>query len=470
MLKTIKAWLGFGGQDQHIGHGHEHGHSHGSAAGHGHTHGVIDPSLSSSERGVWAIKWSFIILAITSALQLGVVITSGSVALLADTIHSIGDATTAIPLWVAFVLVRRKPTARFNYGLGRVEDMAGLLIVLIILFSALVAGYEAIDRLIHPQPITQLVAVAIAGVIGFIGNEAVAVFRIRVGKAMNSAALIADGYHARTDGFTSLAVVLGAAGVWAGFPLADPIIGLLITLAIFGIVWQSAKAVITRSLDGVDPHIGAEIHHAAEHIPGIQKVVDVKARWLGHKLHTDVSIVVDDALSVADAATIVAALKKELHEHLPPLGTATVQIASSGIAPKAFPGKVDTGFPKGNATNLESRAESAHGHHHAPAPFRVSSTLATGLLEIIDTPEGERMRLSVSRHVEGLAATVAIRRPGGAIETLPLIPRRDDHHELVSSVAPAEPHEFDAELELSDNKDRKESLAFQMKEPAGHHH
>ena len=113
MLKTIKEWLGFGGQDQHIGHGHEHGHSHASAAGHGHTHGVIDPSLSSSERGVWAIKWSFIILAITSVLQLGVVLTSGSVALLADTIHNIGDATTAIPLWVAFVLVRRKPTARY---------------------------------------------------------------------------------------------------------------------------------------------------------------------------------------------------------------------------------------------------------------------------------------------------------------------------------------------------------------------
>ena len=447
MLKQVRDWFGF--SDEAMSHGHGDGHPHGGAAGHGHTHGIIDPSLSSSERGVWAIKWSFVILSITAGLQLVVVFTSGSVALLADTIHNIGDATTAIPLWVAFVLVRRKPTVRFNYGLGRVEDMAGILIVLIILFSALVSGYEAIDRLIHPQPITQLVAVAIAGVIGFIGNEAVAVFRIRVGRAMNSAALIADGYHARTDGFTSLAVVLGAAGVWAGFPLADPIIGLLITLAIFGIVWQSAKAVITRSLDGVDPDIGEEIHHAAGHVPGVQRVVDVKARWLGHKLHADVSIAVDESLSVADAAAIVAALKKELYAHLPPLGTATVQIESPGLAPDA---------------------ESAHGHHHAPAPFRVSSPLATGLLEIIDTPEGERMRLTVSRHAEGLAATVAIRRPGGAIETLPLIPKFDDHHELVSSIAPAEPHEFDAELQLRDNKDRKESLAFQMKEPDGHHH
>src|SRR6185437_1565145 len=184
-------------------------------------------------------------------------------------------ATTAIPLWIAFALVRRKPTATFNYGLGRVEDLAGMLIVIIILFSAIVAAYEAIDRLIHPQLITQLLAVAVAGVIGFIGNEAVAVFRIRVGRAMNSAALIADSYHARTDGLTSLAVVLGALGVWAGFPLADPIVGLLITIAIFGVVWQSARAVITRSLDGIDPGLLDEIRHAAEHVPGIAKVVDV---------------------------------------------------------------------------------------------------------------------------------------------------------------------------------------------------
>ena len=150
-------------------------------------------------------------------------------------------------------LVRRPPSKRFTYGLGRVEDLAGVAIVGIILFSAIVAGYEAVSRLIHPQPIAWLGAVAAAGVIGFVGNEAVAVFRIRVGREIDSAALIADGYHARTDGLTSLAVVAGAAGVWLGYPLADPIIGLLITVAIFGIVWQSARAVFTRLLDGVEP-------------------------------------------------------------------------------------------------------------------------------------------------------------------------------------------------------------------------
>jgi cation diffusion facilitator family transporter len=320
MFAAIKQWLGFGSQDQDFGHSHEEG-----GHAYGHTHGVIDPSVSSSERGIWAIKWSFIILGITAALQLVVVVMSGSVALLADTIHNVGDATTAIPLWIAFVLVRRTPTATFNYGLGRVEDLAGLLVVLIILFSAIVAGYEAISRLIHPQPVSQLIAVAVAGFIGFVGNEVVAIFRIRVGREMNSAALIADGYHARTDGLTSLAVVLGAAGVWAGFPLADPIIGLLITIAIFGIVWRSAKAVITRSLDGVSPAVLDEIRHAAEHVPGIGRLVEVKARWLGHKLNADLTIAIDDGLTVAEASRVANALKEELHEHLPPLGMATVQ-------------------------------------------------------------------------------------------------------------------------------------------------
>ena len=199
------------------GHGHDHDHG----GSHGHTHGVIDPTIATTSRGIWAIKWSFVLLAITSLLQLAIVVASGSVALLADTIHNIGDAVTAIPLWIAFVLARRKPSKTFTYGLGRVEDLAGVAIVGIILFSAVFAGYEAIDRLINPQPITLIGWVAAAGVIGFLGNEAVAVFRIRVGREINSAALIADGYHARTDGLTSLAVVPGpwASGSVSPWPI-----------------------------------------------------------------------------------------------------------------------------------------------------------------------------------------------------------------------------------------------------------
>src|SRR5215204_3161729 len=312
-ISKVLDWFGFGAHGHAARHGHSH--AHGDAGGHGHTHGVIDPSLTTTEQGIWAIKWSFIILMITAALQLAVVFVSGSVALFADTIHNIGDATTAIPLWVAFVLARRKPSRTFTYGLGRAEDLAGILIVLIILFSAVVAGYEAINRLIHPQPVHQLGWLAAAGIIGFLGNEAVAVFRIRVGRQMNSAALIADGYHARTDGLTSLAVVLGAFGVWMGFPLADPIVGLVITVAIFGIVWQSARAVLTRMLDGVDPSVMTEIRHAAEHVPGVFAVTDARARWIGHKLHADVAISVDETLPLAAAMKIARNLKQELLEH-----------------------------------------------------------------------------------------------------------------------------------------------------------
>src|SRR5215211_5883750 len=308
-ISKVLDWFGFGAHGHAARHGHSH--AHGDAGGHGHTHGVIDPSLTTTEQGIWAIKWSFIILMITAALQVAVVFVSGSVALLADTIHNIGDATTAIPLWVAFVLARRKPSRTFTYGLGRVEDLAGILIVLIILFSALVAGYEAIIRLIYPQPVTQLGWLIAAGIIGFLGNEAVAVFRIRVGRQINSAALIADGYHARTDGLTSLAVVLGAAGVWLGYPLADPIVGLLITVAIFGIVWQSARSVLTRMLDGVEPGLVGEIRHAAEHVPGVRRVNDIKARWLGHRLHADVTISVDENATLAEAKQIASAFKSE---------------------------------------------------------------------------------------------------------------------------------------------------------------
>ncbi|WP_406857595.1 cation diffusion facilitator family transporter [Alsobacter sp. KACC 23698] len=324
MLGKAMRWLGFGHDHDH-GHGHGHGQHHGHDD-HGHTHGVIDPTIATTSQGIWAIKWSFAILAVTAFLQVLVVVASGSVALLADTIHNIADATTAIPLWIAFRLVRRRPTATFAYGYGKVEDLAGIVIVLIIFASALVAGYEAANKLIHPEPIRQLGWVAAAGLAGFLGNEAVAVFRIRVGRRINSAALVADGYHARVDGLTSLAVVLGAAGVWLGFPLADPIIGLLITLAIFGIVWQSAGAVVRRMIDGVEPGLVSAARHAAEHVPGVQSLQDLKLRWLGHRLNLQATALVDPGLSLVEAERIRAALEREFEAHLPALDGAHIAV------------------------------------------------------------------------------------------------------------------------------------------------
>ena len=236
---------------------------------HAHKHGVINPELFSTDRGLYAVKWSFAGLMATALFQILIYWVSGSVALLADTIHNFGDAATAIPLGFAFILSRKKPNKRFTYGYGRAEDLAGLLIVFLILLSAAVAAYESISRLFSPQPVEFLGAVAAASVVGFLGNELVAKFRIKVGKEIGSAALVADGYHARADGFASLAVLLGAFGVWLGYPLADPLIGLLITVAILRIVWEAGKSVFSRMLDGVEPEIVDEIRQV---ISNVEKV------------------------------------------------------------------------------------------------------------------------------------------------------------------------------------------------------
>jgi cation diffusion facilitator family transporter len=306
----------------------------------------VDPSILATTRGIWALKWSFAGLLITAALQSAVVWLSGSVALLADTIHNFGDAATAIPLWIAFALARLKPTRRFPYGYGRVEDLAGVVVVLTILFSAVVAGYEAVERLLHPQPVSHLWAVAAASLVGFVGNEGVAVFRIRVGREIGSVALVADGYHARVDAWISLGVLGGALGIWLGYPLADPIVGLLITAAILVIVWQSAKAVLARALDGLDPEILDRLRQAAGQVPGVQEVGEARARWIGHRLHAELNVAVDGGLSVSAAHAIVVEVRHRALHHLPHLANVVVHVdptdqhgeAHHRIAPHAHDG------------------------------------------------------------------------------------------------------------------------------------
>ena len=236
--------------------------------------------------------------------------------MLSDTMHNFGDALTAVPLWIAFALSRLGTSRRFTFGYGRVEDLAGVIVVLIILSSAIVAFYQAIDRLLNPQPVELLWAVVAASVVGFLGNEAVAVFRIRVGRQIGSAALVADGYHARTDGWTSLAVLLGATGVWLGYPLADPIVGLLIVAAILGIVWQSGRTVFSRLLDGVDPVVIKEIRHAAGEVTGVENVAEVRARWSGHELNAEVNVAVAPHLTVAEGHAIAREVNHRLLRHL----------------------------------------------------------------------------------------------------------------------------------------------------------
>jgi cation diffusion facilitator family transporter len=310
-----------------VEHGHEYDHDLGHVhEGHGHTHGFVDPSISSSDRGLWAVRWSFIALFVTAAFQLVIVLLSNSIALLADTIHNFGDAATAIPLGIAFLFAKRAPTRRFTYGFGRVEDLAGLAVVLTIFASAAVAFYQAIHRLLNPQPVSHLAAIAAASVIGFLGNELVAVFRIRVGREIGSAALIADGYHARTDGWTSLAVLVGTVGVYLGFPKADPIIGLVITVAILGIVWQSVKTVFARMLDGVEPEVIDDVRHAAAHVPGVRELSDVRARWIGHTLRAELSITVAPELTVERGHELAKEVEHQLRHHLKLLSGVIVHV------------------------------------------------------------------------------------------------------------------------------------------------
>jgi cation diffusion facilitator family transporter len=313
-------------------HGHDHSSDHGS---HGHSHGVVDPSITTTERGIWALKWSFVGLMITALLQVVVVTFTGSVALLADTIHNFADAATAVPLAIAFWFARKPPSLRFGFGYGRVEDLAGVTIVFVILGSAIVAGYQSVGRLMHPVEISHLWAVAAASIVGFIGNETVAIFRIRIGREINSAALIADGQHARADGWTSLAVLAGAVGVCLGYPLADPIIGLLITIAIFGIVIQSGKAIFTRMLDGVDPAVIGEIRRIAEHVPEIREVTEVRARWLGHRLHAELNIAVDPQMTVEQAHAVATEVRHRLLHQLNYLSLVVIHVDPVGRSGEA---------------------------------------------------------------------------------------------------------------------------------------
>ena len=303
-----------------------HKHSHDDDHSHAHSHGVIDPSIISHERGLWAVKWSFIALMVTALLQLVIVIASNSVALLADTIHNFGDAATAIPLGIAFLFVRLKPTKRFTYGYGRIEDLAGVIILLLILFSAIVAGFESVNRFFHPKPVSHLLAVVVASILSFAGNEGVAIFRIKVGKEIGSAALIADGYHARIDGWASLAVFVGAIGIWLGFPLADPIMGLVITISILFIVWSSGKEIFTRMLDGIDPEVLHEVEHAAGHVEGIKKIGDIKARWVGHKLFVEMAIAVKSNASAKEGHDVAKEVRHQILHHLAHVGQVMIHV------------------------------------------------------------------------------------------------------------------------------------------------
>lgn len=328
----------------HAGHAHDgrggNGHAHAdgrhgasrirrifdSILGHSHDAAdKVDHALESSERGIWAVKISLVGLGATALIQVLVVAISGSVALLADTIHNFSDALTAVPLWIAFALGRRAASRRYTYGYGRAEDIAGVFIVAMIALSAVIAGWESVRRLLDPQPIQHIGWVMAAALVGFAGNEAVAMLRIRVGKEIGSAALVADGYHARTDGFTSLAVLFGAIGVLAGFPIADPLVGLGITAAILFVLRDAARDIWHRLMDAVSPEIVDRLEAAAR-LYGVREVRNLRVRWLGHKLEAELQIEVRGDLPTRSSHGIAEAVRHALLHVEPKLVAVAVHV------------------------------------------------------------------------------------------------------------------------------------------------
>jgi cation diffusion facilitator family transporter len=334
-------------EDGRRDHGHEHGaegHAHG-AHGHEHPGGFrglltsifaphshdaadsVDDALESSRDGIRAVKISLLILGLTAVLQLVIVLLTGSVALLADTIHNFSDALTAVPLWIAFVLGRKAATRRYTYGFGRAEDLAGLFVVAMITLSAVLSGFESVRRLIDPVPISNPWMVLTAGVLGFVGNEWVALYRIRVGRRIGSAALVADGLHARTDGFTSLAVAVGAVGVMLGVPLADPIVGILITVAILVILRGAVVEVFRRLMDGVDPELVDTAEEVLGASPGVASVRRLRMRWDGHRLTAAADVEADPTLTLAAAEHLAHRTAHRLTEAVPKLVVADIRVA-----------------------------------------------------------------------------------------------------------------------------------------------
>jgi cation diffusion facilitator family transporter len=330
-------------------HADDHAHEHGSGplgrvvhaatevfGGHSHDPAdQVDGSLEASDQGRRAVLISLGVLAGTAALQAVVVVLSGSVALLGDTLHNLADALTAVPLLVAFRLARRIPTRQYTYGYGRAEDLAGVFVIAMIALSSVVAGWVAISRLIHPHGVTHLWVVAGAALIGFLGNEVVARYRITVGRRIGSAALVADGLHARTDGFTSLAVLVGAAAVAIGWTWGDPVIGLVITVAIVGVLRSAARQVFARLMDAVDPVLVDQIEHVLSHTDGVRRVGAVRVRWIGHSLHGEAEVLVDPGSTLAQAHTIAHEAEHDLLHSVHRLTSAIVHAGPDEPAPAA---------------------------------------------------------------------------------------------------------------------------------------
>ncbi|MGO0576027.1 cation diffusion facilitator family transporter [Ornithinimicrobium panacihumi] len=324
---------------------HDHGHEHGHEDGHSHDHdglwgrlkhAVVPHSHDHTEsvlvgeearaHGIRAAWISLVVMGLTALGQVVIVWLSGSVALLADTVHNLGHLATTIPLIMAFRLAGRAATERYSYGFRRAEDIVGLLIAGVIALSAGLIIWESLKALTQERELTHLGWVFAAGLVGFVGNELVAVYRIRAGRRIGSAALVAEGNHARADGLTSLAVVVGAVAAWLGHPEWDAVIGLVIAAMILWILVLSLRSVIRRLMDGVDAGVVPGMRQAATSVPGVRAVDSVRARWSGHLLQGELVVRAEPTLTVSAADELAASVEEAVREVTPHLAEAVVTV------------------------------------------------------------------------------------------------------------------------------------------------
>lgn len=291
-----------------------------------HDHDPNTGLLDTGTVGIRAIKVSLVGLGSTAVIQAIIVIISGSVALLSDTLHNLTDALTALPLWIAFAVGRRPATRRYTYGFNKAEDWAGLVIVMAIGASAVLVIWESAQRLVEPQLIDQIPWVIVAGLIGALGNELVARYRIRVGESIGSEALVTDGRHARTDAMTSLAVVVAGIGAAFGVAWIDPVAGLVVAVPILWLLVKSARRVFHRLLDGIEPEVGDTAAAVIGSVEGVKAVDDLRVRWHGHQLRIAASISVDPLLSVKQGHDIAHQVEHALHHRFATPLVATIHV------------------------------------------------------------------------------------------------------------------------------------------------
>jgi cation diffusion facilitator family transporter len=330
---------------------------------HRHAPAPVAGSRLGEDEGVRAVTIAAVGLALTAAVEFVFAAASGSVALLADAFHNLGDVFTTATLLVAFAIARRSADRRYTFGLARAEDVAGVLVVLAIAASAAIALTESLAKLTGPDvPLRAPGWALAAALVGVLGNEAVAQYKVRVGRRINSVPLVADGQHSRVDGLASLAAAAGIAGSWAGWPAADPLAGLLLSAVIVWVLVGAVRDVLARLLDRVDPEVIDAIERAASSVPGASQAHDVRARWLGRSLHVLLHVNVDPEMPLGEAHALGERVRHRIFHSQP--GVAEVDVHLDPLGPDQHVSHAETMHHVDAGHAGHGGDDQAHHHEH----------------------------------------------------------------------------------------------------------